>query len=71
MHIFRKEADGAAVRGRHARGGVDAIEIEERVLFLDHAGEPAEVAPCYLFLASQDASYITGQVMGINGGFYM
>ena len=31
-------------------------------------GEPAEVAPCYLFLASQDASYITGQVLHPNGG---
>ena len=32
------------------------------------AGEPAEIAPCYLFLASDDASYITGQVVHPNGG---
>jgi NAD(P)-dependent dehydrogenase (short-subunit alcohol dehydrogenase family) len=32
------------------------------------AGEPAEVAPCYVFLASDDASYITGQVLHPNGG---
>lgn len=32
------------------------------------AGEPAEVAPCYLFLASADASYITGQFIHPNGG---
>jgi NAD(P)-dependent dehydrogenase (short-subunit alcohol dehydrogenase family) len=31
-------------------------------------GEPAEVAPCYLFLASDDASYMTGQVVHPNGG---
>ena len=31
-------------------------------------GEPVEVAPCYLFLASQDGSYITGQVLHPNGG---
>lgn len=31
-------------------------------------GQPDEVAPCYLFLASDDASYITGQVMHPNGG---
>ena len=35
---------------------------------MKRAGEPAEVAPCYLFLASDDASYITGQVLHPNGG---
>jgi len=31
-------------------------------------GQPNEVAPCYVFLASEDASYITGQVLHPNGG---
>lgn len=35
---------------------------------MKRAGEPAEVAPSYLFLASDDASYITGQVLHPNGG---
>ena len=35
---------------------------------MKRAGQPAEVAPCYLFLASDDASYITGQVLHPNGG---
>jgi len=35
---------------------------------LQRGGEPAEVAPCYLFLASEDASYMTGQVLHPNGG---
>ncbi|WP_316838834.1 SDR family oxidoreductase [Pedobacter gandavensis] len=35
---------------------------------LRRAGEPNEVAPCYVFLASDDASYITGQVLHPNGG---
>lgn len=31
-------------------------------------GEPEEVAPCYVFLASDDSSYITGQFIHPNGG---
>jgi NAD(P)-dependent dehydrogenase (short-subunit alcohol dehydrogenase family) len=31
-------------------------------------GEPDEVAPCYVFLASDDSSYFTGQVLHPNGG---
>lgn len=35
---------------------------------MKRAGEPNEVATCFLFLASDDASYITGQVLHPNGG---
>ena len=35
---------------------------------LGRAGEPVEIAPCFVFLASQDSSYITGQVLHPNGG---
>jgi len=35
---------------------------------MERPGEPAEVAPCYLFLASDDSSYMSGQVLHPNGG---
>jgi NAD(P)-dependent dehydrogenase (short-subunit alcohol dehydrogenase family) len=35
---------------------------------LGRAGQPAELAPLYVFLASQESSYITGEVIGITGG---
>jgi len=35
---------------------------------LKRPGEPVEVAPSYLFLASDDSSYMTGQVLHPNGG---
>lgn len=31
-------------------------------------GQPSEVAPCFVFLASEDASYMSGQVLHPNGG---
>jgi NAD(P)-dependent dehydrogenase (short-subunit alcohol dehydrogenase family) len=35
---------------------------------MERAGQPNEVAPCYVFLASEDASYMSGQVLHPNGG---
>lgn len=35
---------------------------------MKRAGEPVEVAPSYLFLASDDGAYFTGQVLHPNGG---
>jgi NAD(P)-dependent dehydrogenase (short-subunit alcohol dehydrogenase family) len=35
---------------------------------LGRAGEPSEVAPSFVFLASEDGSYFTGQVLHPNGG---
>jgi NAD(P)-dependent dehydrogenase (short-subunit alcohol dehydrogenase family) len=35
---------------------------------LGRPGQPEEIAPCYVFLASDDSSYMTGQVLHPNGG---
>lgn len=35
---------------------------------MKRAGQPSEVAPAYVFLACEDASYITGQIIHVNGG---
>ncbi len=35
---------------------------------LERPGEPSEVAPCFVFLASDNSSYITGQFLHPNGG---
>jgi len=35
---------------------------------MKRAGQPEEVAPCYVFLASDDSSYIAGQILHPNGG---
>lgn len=38
---------------------------------MKRAGQPAEVAPAYVFLASEDASYFTGQCLHPNGGYIL
>jgi NAD(P)-dependent dehydrogenase (short-subunit alcohol dehydrogenase family) len=38
---------------------------------MGRAGQPAECAPTYVFLASQESSYITGEVIGITGGEHL
>jgi len=45
-------------------------EIEEfgKNVPMGRAGQPKEIAPCYVFLASSDSSYMSGQVLHPNGG---
>ena len=35
---------------------------------MQRAGQPAELAPFYVFLASQESSYVNGEVIGVTGG---
>ena len=37
---------------------------------MKRAGETYEIAPLFVYLASDDSSYVTGEVMHINGGLY-
>jgi NAD(P)-dependent dehydrogenase (short-subunit alcohol dehydrogenase family) len=46
----------------------DKVETFGSDVPLKRAGQPEEVAPSYVFLASEDASYMTGQVLHPNGG---
>lgn len=51
--------------------GLTVEEIEEFVSHvpLGRIGTPDEIAAAAMFLASDDADYITGQILGVNGGY--
>jgi NAD(P)-dependent dehydrogenase (short-subunit alcohol dehydrogenase family) len=51
----------------------DAAKVESfgKDTPMKRAGQPSEVAPCYVFLCSEDASYMTGQTLHPNGGSFV
>jgi 3-oxoacyl-[acyl-carrier protein] reductase len=54
--------------------GVLSPEVKEKVLAgipLKRMGTPGDVAAAVAFLASEEAGYITGHVLDVNGGMYM
>ena len=66
----------AVAPGFIATAMTDAIPEKEREVLikqipLQRLGTPLDVAHAVYFLASEQASYITGQVIGVNGGLYM
>ena len=53
---------------------IDAKVLAERIIPqipVGRLGEPEEIARCVLFLASDDAGFITGSTMSANGGQYL
>jgi NAD(P)-dependent dehydrogenase (short-subunit alcohol dehydrogenase family) len=46
----------------------DKVESFGQQVPMQRAGQPEEVAPSYVFLASDDSSYMTGQILHPNGG---
>lgn len=38
---------------------------------MGRAGQPAELAPAYVYLASQESSFVTGEIIGVTGGQHL
>ncbi len=60
------------IRTRMTEGLKDEARAKvSEMIPLGRIGEPEDVAKAVLFLACGDSSYITGQVLAVNGGLYM
>jgi 2-hydroxycyclohexanecarboxyl-CoA dehydrogenase len=51
-----------------AEGHLPASDVMARAIPLGHLGTPGDIAAAAAFLASEEAGFITGQVIGVNGG---
>ena len=47
------------------------LDVVRQMTPMARLGKPEEVAAAVVFLASEEASFITGEVLGVNGGMYM
>lgn len=56
---------------RSTASGEFPLEMIIPMIPIARPGQPEEIGAACVFLASDDASYITGQVLGVNGGMYM
>lgn len=56
---------------RAIEAGMFPIEAILPMIPIPRAGTPDEIASACAFLASEEAAYITGQVLAVNGGMYI
>ena len=63
--------DTPMARQAEAAGDIPGVDVLAAMVPLRRAGTPADIAAACSFLCSDGGSYITGQVIGVNGGMYI
>jgi 2-hydroxycyclohexanecarboxyl-CoA dehydrogenase len=63
--------DTPMARKAEAAGDFPGVDVVGPMVPLGRAGTPADIAAACSFLCSDDGSYITGQIIGVNGGMYI
>jgi NAD(P)-dependent dehydrogenase (short-subunit alcohol dehydrogenase family) len=64
--------DTPMLRGAEAGGDIGQLEkVAKRTIPVGRPGTPEEIAATCGFLCSEEASFITGQVVGVNGGMVL
>jgi len=63
--------DTPMARAAEAAGDFPGVDLVGSMVPLGRAGTPADIAAMCAFLCADGGSYITGQVIGVNGGMYI
>jgi 2-hydroxycyclohexanecarboxyl-CoA dehydrogenase len=63
--------DTPMARKAEAAGDFPGVDIVGPMVPLGRAGTPADIAAACSFLCAESGSYITGQLIGVNGGMYI
>jgi len=82
MRVIAKEVAGAGVRVNCIAPGLVRSDMGERLIRfvgegitqtipLGRVGEPSDIGKAALYLASDDASWVTGQILRVDGGAWM
>ena len=63
--------DTPMARSAEAAGDFPGVDVVGPMVPVGRAGTPADIAAACSYLCSDQADYITGQVIGVNGGMYI
>jgi NAD(P)-dependent dehydrogenase (short-subunit alcohol dehydrogenase family) len=63
--------DTPMARNAAGVGNVPSVDVMGKMVPTGRAGTPDDIAATCAFLCSDEASYITGQLIGVNGGMYI
>ncbi len=63
--------DTPMARKGETEGNVPSVEIMAKMIPLGRAGTPADIAAACSYLCSEEGGYVTGQIIGVNGGMYI
>jgi 2-hydroxycyclohexanecarboxyl-CoA dehydrogenase len=63
--------DTPMARQAEADGDFPGVDLVGSMVPLGRAGTPADIAAACSFLCGEGGSYITGQILGVNGGMYI
>ena len=63
--------DTPMAREAEAAGDFPGVDVVGSMVPVGRAGTPADMAAACAFLCSEGAGYVTGQIVGVNGGMYI